>query len=177
MILVNKTYRFSTSALLAVLGAAFLALPIYVGESKSETTDGRYVYERIETVDLKKSEIVAYAAAFIAERVVSGRSAIQLTDSQLGKIIGDVELMNPRTGSSDSFKGIKCRLVLDAKDGRFRLQISNVEAIDRFGALSPFGKLEGTYRGEIEPLATSLLTDFSSELTGYLKSAKAPTNW
>jgi hypothetical protein len=55
----------------------------------------------------------------------------------------------------------------------FRLQMSNIEAIDGNGLASPFGKLEGANRYRIEPMAKSVLAEFSDEITAYLKKAKA----
>ena len=108
---------------------------------------------------------------------MSAKSVIQLKDPELGKIVGDVVLMKSKAGLFDAFKGIMGRLVLDAKDGRYRLQMSNIEAIDGNGVVSPFGKLEGANRYRIEPMAKSVLAEFSDELTGYLKKAKASANW
>ena len=139
--------------------------------------NGLYVFERVENVDLNKSEIVAHSAAFFAEKFVSAKSVIQLKDPELGKIVGDVVLMNSKARFLDAFKGIKGRLVLDAKDGKYRLQMSNIEAIDGNGLVSPFGKLEGANRYRIEPMAKSVLAEFSDEITAYLKKAKTSENW
>ena len=179
MLLVKKSFRSSAWSLLAVLAVALIVPVVYTEEAKTEEkpSDGPYVFERIENVDLNKSEIIIHSTAFIAEKFVSAKSVIQLKDPELGKIVGDVVLMNSKAGLFDAFKGIKGRLVLDAKDGRYRLQMSNIEAIDGNGVVSPFGRLEGANRYRIEPLAKSLLAEFSDELTGYLKKAKASANW
>ncbi|MEA3421703.1 MAG: hypothetical protein U9Q97_08525, partial [Acidobacteriota bacterium] len=101
----------------------------------------------------------------------------QLKDPELGKIVGDVVLMNSKAGFLDAFHGIKTRVVLDAKDGKYRLQMSNVVATDRNGIESPWGKIEGANRYRIEPMAQSVLCEFSNELLNHLKKVKANTNW
>jgi hypothetical protein len=179
MLLVKKSFQSAACwSLFAILAVAVVPA-VYAEEAKTEENPsaGPYVLERVENVDLSNSEIVAHSAAFIAEKFVSAKSVIQLKDPELGKIIGDVVLMNSKARFLDSFKGIKSRLVLDAKDGKYRLQMSNIEAIDGNGVLSPFGKLEGANRYRIEPMAKSVLAEFSDELTAYLKKAKASANW
>jgi hypothetical protein len=156
------------------LTLALIAVPA----SADDKPDAKpYVFERIESVELSKSEIVAHAGAFIAEKFVSAKSVIQLKAPELGKIVGDVVLMNKDAGFLDAFKGIKGRLVLDAKDGKYRLQMSNIEAINGNGVVSPFGKLEGANRYRIEPMANTVLTTFSDQLTAYLRNANASSNW
>jgi hypothetical protein len=179
MLLVKKSARSPAWSLLAALAVALIVPIIYAEDAKTEEqpSEGPYIFERIENVDLNKSEIITHSVAFIAEKFVSAKSVIQLKDPELGKIVGDVVLMNSKAGFFDAFKGIKGRLVLDAKDGRYRLQMSNIEAIDGSGAVSPFGKLESANRYRIEPMAKSVLAEFSDELTGYLKTAKASANW
>ncbi len=179
MFLVKKPFQFSAWSLLAILALAAFVPTVYAEEAKSEEkpSDSPYVFERIENVDLNKSEIISYSSAFIAEKFVSAKSVIQLKDSELGKIVGNVVLINSKAGFFDAFKGIKGRLVLDAKDGRYRLQMSNIEAIDGNGVVSAFGRLEGANRYRIEPMAKSMLAEFSNELTGYLKKAKNSAKW
>jgi hypothetical protein len=149
-----------------------------VGQDMKSSADALYVFERIATVDMKKAEIVAHVNAFIAERFVSGKSVIQLSDPELGRVVGDVVLMNSKAGVFDAFKGIKTRIVVDAKDGRFRLQASNVEGINGKGVVPPvWGKLESANRYRIEPLAQSLLPPFADEFHEYLKKAKAKADF
>jgi hypothetical protein len=175
MLLVKKSFQ-SLFAILAII-AAVPAVYAEEGNAEEKPSDGPYVFERVENVDLNKSEIVAHSAAFIAEKFVSAKSVIQLKDPELGKIVGDVVLMNSKARFLDAFKGIKGRLVLDAKDGKYRVQMSNIEAVDGNGVVSPFGKLEGANRYRIEPMAKSVLAEFSDEITAYLKKAKASANW
>src|SRR5216117_2098128 len=122
----------SVLCFISILASSF---GVVAEEEKKEasTSETPYIFEKIESVELTKKEIIAHANAFIAERFVSAKSVIQLNDSDLGKIVGDVVLMKPQPGAFDAFKGIKTRLVLDAKDGRYRLQASNVEGIDGRG--------------------------------------------
>jgi hypothetical protein len=144
---------------------------------EDKAADSPYVFEKIENVELNKKEIIAHSNAFIAEKFVSAKSVIQLNDAELGKIVGDVVLMNSKAGFFDGFKGIKTRLVLDAKDGKYRLQASNVEGIDGNGAVSFWGKLEGANRYRIEPLAQSVLSEFADDLLSYLRKAKSSANF
>jgi hypothetical protein len=140
--------------------------------------DTPYVFERIESVELTKKEIIAHANAYIAENFVSARRVIQLSDPELGKIVGDVVLMKGDAGLFDAFKGIKTRLVLDARDGRYRLQATNVEGIDGTGVVpAMWGKLESANRYRIEPLAQSLLPALAADLQTYLKKAKEKANF
>jgi hypothetical protein len=156
------------------------SIPVaYCDEAKKEekASDVAFVFERIENVELTKNEIIAHSTAYIAEKFVSAKSVIQMKDPELGKIVGDIVLMNPKAGFLDAFKGIKGRLVIDAKDGKYRLQMSNIEGIDGNGVVPAFGKLEGANRYRIEPMSKSVLATFSDELTAYLKKAKASANW
>jgi len=144
---------------------------------EEEASEGPYIYEKIENVDLNKSEIISHSVAFLSEKFVSAKSVIQLKDPELGKIVGDVVLMNSKAGFFDAFKGITGRLVIDAKDGKYRMRMSNIVAIDGNGEVSVFGKLEGANRYRIEPMAKSVLDEFSNELKIYLQKAKESTNW
>ncbi len=175
MLLPEKSFASILWSFCTILVIFALGPNAYADEEK--VSEGLYIYERIENVDLNKSEIVAHSNAFIAEKFVSAKSVIQLKDPELGKIVGDVVLMNSKAGFFDAFKGIKVRLVIDAKDGKYRMQMSNIEAIDGNGDVSAFGKLEGANRYRIEPMAKSVLSDFSNELSAYLKKAKASSNW
>lgn len=178
MYLVHKSYLSVALSLLLALAAASAPMA-HSEDAKSEEkpANAEYVFERIENVEMSKNEIIAHSAAFIAEKFVSAKSVIQLNDPELGKIVGDVVLMNSNARFLDAFKGIKGRLVLDAKDGRYRLQMSNIVAIDGNGVESAWGKLEGANRYRIEPMAKSVLATFSDELAAYLKKAKASGNW
>jgi hypothetical protein len=144
---------------------------------KDGGADAPFVFERFEAVELSQKHIVAHTAAFIAERFVSSKSVMQLKDPELGKIVGDIVLMNANAGFFDAFKGIKTRVVLDAKDGRYRLRATNVEGIDGNGVVPAWGKLKGPNRYRIEPMAQGLLTGFADDLLAYLKKAKADGNW
>ncbi len=86
--------------------------------------------------------IVEQANAFIAEKLVSAKSVIELRDDELGKIVGDVVLANKDAKLFDAFKGIKTRMTLDAKDGKYRLRFTDVVATEGNYEVSAFGKLE-----------------------------------
>jgi len=145
--------------------------------SNIKQSDTPYVFEKIEKVKLTKKEIIIYSVAFISEKFKSAKTVIQLKDQELGKIIGDIVLMNSEAGFFDAFKGIKTRIKIDAKDGKYRFQSSNVEGVDGNGIISSFGKLEGSNRYRIEPMTNAVLTKFSSELKSYLETAKAESDW
>lgn len=122
MYLAQKSYR---SVLLLLLFALVVTTSTPIAHSENtkneeKSNDAAYVFERIENVEMNKNEIIAHSAAFIAEKFVSAKSVIQLKDPELGKIVGDVVLMNSKAGFFDAFKGIKGRLILDAKDGKYR---------------------------------------------------------
>jgi hypothetical protein len=136
-----------------------------------------FVFEKISPVELSKKEIITQAAAFIAAKFVSARSVIQLQDAELGKIVGDVILHDRDARMLAAFKGVKVRITIDAKDGRYRLQATNIVGIDGNGAVSPWGEVESANQYRIEPLAAKLLNDFEQELTSHLKTAKAAENW
>ena len=160
-----------------ILIGLFLIIGCAGMQQINEATDSAFVFERIENVEMDKKDIISNSVAFIAEKFVSAKSVIQLKDPELGKIVGDVVLMNSKSGFLDAFHGIKTRIVLDAKDGKYRLQMSNVVATDRNGIESPWGKIEGANRYRIEPMAQSVLCEFSNELLNYLKKVKANANW
>lgn len=157
----------------------FLAQGVYCEETRTEekASDEPYVFERIDNIEMIKSEIIMNAHAFIAEKFVSAKSVIQLKDEELGKIVGDVVLMNSKAKMFDAFKGIQTRITLDAKDQKYRFQASNIEATDGRGVVASWGKLEGANRYRIEPMAQSILNEFADELLAYLKKAKADSNW
>lgn len=175
--MVKELFRSAIWALLTALVAGGSVSTVCADVAQTEEEDGAYVFERIESVELSKIEIISHSTAFLAEKFVSAKSVIQLKDPELGKIVGNVVLMNAKPGYFDAFKGIKARLVLDAKDGKYRLQMSNIEAVDGDGIRSPLGRLEGANKDRIEPVARSILAEFSDELTAYLREAKASENW
>jgi hypothetical protein len=164
-------------AVLSALVALGCVPTVYAEAAQTEKEDAGYVFERIESVDLSKIELISHSTAFIAEKFRSAKSVIQLKDLEMGKIVGDVVLMNPKAGYFDAFNGIRARLVLDAKNGKYRLQMSNIEAVDGYGVISPLGRLEGANRYRIEPMANAVLAEFSDELATYLRRAKASENW
>jgi len=94
MLLVKKAFWL----FVAVMAIVVIVPVAFAEESKNEEklSDGPYVFEKIESVDLSKSEIITYSAAFIAEKFVSAKSVLQLKDAELGKIVGDVVLMNSK---------------------------------------------------------------------------------
>lgn len=156
-----------------------LVFAIFISVSDSALTKEKepYIFEAVKEVALTKAEIISYANAFIAEKFVSAKSVIQMNDPNLGKIVGDVALINPKAKFGHAFKGIRGRFVLDAKDGKFRLQMSNIVGTDNNGVEKAWGKLEGANRYRIEPMAVSILENFTTELQKYLNNAKANDNW
>lgn len=155
-----------------------MSTPTFAADTAGDKgSDEIYVYEKIYSSELSKSEIISNSNAYLAEMFSSAKSEIKLKDMDLGRIIGNVTLMNSNAGFFDAFKGIVGKLVIDAKDGRYRVTMSNIEAVDGNGDVAAFGKLEGANRYRIEPMAKSVLDDFSYELETYLKNAKASSDW
>ena len=136
-----------------------------------------FVFERIAPVELSKNEIITQAAAFIAAKFVSAESVIQLQDAELGRIVGDVVLHDRDARMLAAFKGIKARITIDAKDGRYRLQATHIVGIDGNGRVSPWGEVESANQYRVEPLAAKLLVAFEQDLTSHLKNAKASAEW
>ncbi|WP_277058753.1 DUF4468 domain-containing protein [Trichlorobacter lovleyi] len=143
----------------------------------NDPDSGAYVYEKIQTVDMKKAEIISLLTAYIAEKFVSAKSVIQLRDSGLGKIVGDVILWSKDAGFFDAFQGIKARLVIDSKDGKYRIQFMNIHGVNSRGMTTAFSEFEGANRYRIEPMAKTIMDDFSNELQTYLEKTKTTSNW
>lgn len=162
-----------TGALTVVLLVVSLGVEAQQPKSAELKVDsGLFVYEKIESVELSRREIIGYAAAFLAEKFKSSKSVIELRDEDLGKIVGDVILKDEKAGMFDAFKEIKARIILDAKHGRYRLQATNLVGLDGNGNTT-FGKIEGANQYRLEPLALNVLPPFADELKAYLTKAKA----
>lgn len=154
-----------------VLLLSLLALPAW-GKDKEP-----YVWERVNEVDLTQQEIITYAHVYLAEKFVSSKDFIQLNDPALGKLVGTVILRNKDARLLHAFHGIRGRLIIDAKDGRYRIQMTNIVGTDSDGQPHSWGQIEGANNYRIQPMAESVLDDFSNELTSFLASAKANEDW
>jgi len=99
-----------------------------------------FKFAEVREVNFKKEEIIIHAASFISEKFVSGKSVIQVNDPQNGKISGNIILKDPKANFFHYFHYIQCHLIIEAKDGRFRMQAKNVKALDakmKMHALTP----------------------------------------
>lgn len=163
-----------TRLIAMILGVALLLLS-QMAQAKEDKPP--FIWEKIATVDLTKKEIVTYTNAFIAEKFVSGKSVIELTDPERGKIVGTVVLMNPDAKMLNPFHGIYGRLIVDAKDGRYRLQMTNIVAVDSKGLKANWGEIESANNYRIQPMADKVLADFAAELNAYLTNAKKSAEW
>ncbi|MFD0727448.1 DUF4468 domain-containing protein [Lysobacter brunescens] len=163
-----------------LLSVALLGAPsVFAKQPKSaefKVENGLFVYEKIEAVDLSKREIVSHAAAFLAEHFKSSRSIIELRDDELGKIVGDIIVKNPKAKMLSAFPAIRTRIIIDAKDGRYRLQATNIVGVDGNGTVTSWG-IEGANQYRIEPAALEALNAFSSALNSYINNAQSSGNW
>lgn len=94
----GKVMRVRRMWITALVGAVLLTSTVSAREPKSpefKVHDGLFLFEKVESVELTKKEVVAHAAAFIAEKFKLSKSVIELRDDELGKIVGDVVLANP----------------------------------------------------------------------------------
>ena len=96
---------------------------------------------------------------------------------ELGKLVGTVVLMNEDAKFLHAFHGIYGRLILDAKDGRYRMQMTNIVAVDSKGIKAAWGEIESANNYRIQPMAEKVLADFSDELNAYLANAKKSAEW
>lgn len=163
-----------TRLLATILGITLLLFS-QIGLTKEEKPP--FVWEKISTVDLTQKEIVTYSNAFFAEKFVSGRRVVELNDPELGKLVGTVVLMNDDAKVLHAFHGIYGRLILDAKDGRYRMQMTNIVAVDSKGIKAAWGEIESANNYRIQPMAEKVLADFSAELQNYLTNAKKSAEW
>lgn len=156
-----------------------ISAPAVYGDASEEEqdNDAPFVYEKVTSIDMNKAEIILHSSAFIAERFTSAKSVIQLKDTDLGKLVGNVVLMNSDAGFFDAFQGINGKLIIDSKDGKYRLQVTNIYGVGKNGVTAAFSQLEGPNRYRIEPMAKSVLNSFSADLRAYLLKAKAGSNW
>lgn len=157
---------------LFLLTCLFIAPIIHAKEDKPP-----FVWEKISSVELTQKEIITYINAYIAEKFVSGKHVIELSDPELGKLVGTVTLMDPDAKMLSAFHGIHGRLIVDAKDGRYRLQMANIVAVDSKMQKSGWGEIEGANNYRIQPVADRTLANFSNELQAYLANAKKAGEW
>ena len=132
-----------------------------------------YVYKSINEVSLTKAEIISYSSQFIAQKFVSGKSVIELKDKELGKIVGNIVLMNKKAKFFHAFKGISGNMTISAKKGKFKFEMASIVGTDGKGKKANFGELEGANRYRIEPMTVQILDEFVLELKNYLSKAKA----
>lgn len=136
-----------------------------------------YVWERISEVDLTQQEIITYAHAYIAENFGSSKEIIELNDPALGKLVGTITVMSEDARRLHAFHGANGRLIIDAKDGRYRIQMTNIVGTDANGVKANWGRLESANRYRIQPMAESALDRFANNLQTYLANAKANSDW
>ncbi|WP_132999805.1 DUF4468 domain-containing protein [Luteimonas arsenica] len=160
-----------TRIVAALLLAALTALPALAKDKEP------YVWEKIQTVDLTQREIITYSNAYIAEKFGSGKEVVELNDPDLGKLVGTVILMNEDAKLLHAFHGIRGRLIIDAKDGRIRIQMHNIVATDSKGVKAAWGEIESANRYRIEPMAVKVLDKFATDLQTYLANARANSDW
>ena len=156
-----------------VAGAAYAQQPKSTG---FKVEDGLFLYEKIEPVELSKKEIIAHSAAFLAEKFKSSKSVIELRDDELGKIVGDVILRNPKAKFLSAFPAVKVRIIIDAKDGRYRLQATNIVGVDGNGKVTTW-TIEGTNQYRLEPAALEALNAFAAEFKTYISNVKSSSDW
>lgn len=157
-------------AFVAVWVAVLALLMIGSASAKEETPP--YVWEKVNTVDLTQAEIITYTNAYIAEKFGSGKEVVELSDPALGKLVGTVILMNKDAKLLHAFHGIRGRLIVDAKEGRYRMQMTNIVAVDSKMQKSGWGEIEGANNYRIQPMAEQVLNEFSTNLNAYLANAK-----
>lgn len=146
-------------------------------DNKNEDSEKLYIYEKVMSIELSKSDIILFSSAFIAERFTSAKSVVQLKDTELGKLVGNVILMNSNASFFDAFHGINGKLIIDSKDGKYRLQVVNINGVGKGGVTAAWSNIEGANRYRIEPMAKVVLDNFSSDLHAYLIKTKADSNW
>lgn len=162
----------TTHTWLLLMACLLIAPIIHAKEDKPP-----YVWEHIANVDLTQKEIITHTNAYIAEKFVSGRHVVELNDPDLGKLVGTVTLMDPDAKMLSAFHGINGRLIVDAKDGRYRLQMTNIVAVDSKMQKSGWGQIESANNYRIQPVADRALATFSNELQAYLANAKKAGEW
>lgn len=139
--------------------------------------DKPYVFTKVHQIDLSKKEIILHIRAYIAEKFVSAKSVIEISDLELGKLVGDISLRDPEAGWLSVYRGINARIMFDAKDGKYRLKATNVVNLSQEGLPEPMITVEGGNRQWMEPMANRLLNDFADEVQKHLISAKSGDDW
>lgn len=66
---------------------------------------------------------------------------------------------------------------MEAEDGRCRLQMTNIVAVDSKGLKTNWGEIESANNYRIQPMADKVLADFSTEPNAYLSNAKKASEW
>lgn len=166
-----RTLIISCAAL--VVGAAYAQQP---KSAAFKVESGLFIYEKIEPVELSKKEIIANSAAFLAEKFRSSKSVIELRDDELGKIVGDVILRNPKAKFLSAFPAVKARIIIDAKDGRYRLQATNIVGVDGNGKVTTW-TVEGANQYRLEPAALEALNAFAAEFKAYISDVHSSSDW
>ena len=130
---------------------------------------------------MKKEEIIKHIASYIAENFGSAKKVIEFNDPKLGKLIGNVILMKKEIGFFTICAGIEVTIIIDAKDGRFRLSPKNIVGLMKdhkpMGWSGSAKDIEGHNAYRIKPVAYEVLNDFITEMTNYLKSANKNSDW
>lgn len=130
--------------LLIVSCAALVFGSAYAQQPKSaafKVQSGLFIFEKIEPVELSKKEIVANSAAFLAEKFKSSKSVIELRDDEIGKIVGDVILRNPKAKFLSAFPAVKARIIIDARTDAIVFKQPTLSALMEMG-MSLHGQLK-----------------------------------
>lgn len=135
-----------------------------------------YEFTIVEKVDVHKADIIKYAQTYFTETLDGGKDAIQLADPERGQLIGDIVLIDKDAGFLSAFRAIRTRVVIDSKDGRFRLRGTNIQALSAFD--DPDGVAVREHNREsLQPMTDKLLTSFATGLKEYLEKTRKNADW
>lgn len=135
------------------------------GQARSD-----YEYQKVKKVDAGAQEIYDQSLSWMAQRFESANSAIQLRDEDNRRIVANA-VINVETSSITSLD-YELDLIVEAKDGRFRMTGRNYHTIatGEYAVESPV--MESTV-DEVNARMDRLRSDLAS----YIESSNPDESW
>lgn len=146
-----------------------------------------------EVPGMKSADIINNAVLFVTSRFVvkqtkgwggamlydapkNAKDLIIVNDSENGRLVFDIFKMEG--GAFSYIKGINARVLLEAKEGRFRFKVNKLEGMRTNDANPKYrADVDSEYGSDIKPFAYKILNKYLADLHSYLKKSKIDSNW
>jgi hypothetical protein len=135
------------------------------GEARSD-----YEYREVTQVDASADEIYDQSLSWMAQRFEGANSAIQLRDQDNKRVVANAIILVET--SSISALEYELDLIVEAKDGRFRMTGRNYHTVSdgKYSIESPV--MESTVED-----VTARMNSLRADLASYIETSKSDDDW